>query len=157
MKKFVYTVALIALLPAVSYAQERPRGGPQGRMLQSTIEWLLSQKDQFRPTEEQVAKLEELNKKLTESSANEREELRKIRDEAMNGGGDRREMREKVRPPDLTYPTYPTYRPLMEKLRKHDEEAAEDALELLNDEQQKVVKDLLETRKKEMEARRRPR
>ena len=150
MKKFAMVLAL-ALLPASEMAQESPNGGPpmggmrmgQGRMQQNTIEWLLTQKEQFRPTDEQVTKLEALAKALNDSTAPMRDEMRKEREAAMQSGGDRREAFEKMRP-------------TMEKLRHADEEATEDALKVLNDEQQKVVKDLIDARQKEMQSRRRP-
>jgi len=149
MRKLAVVLAL-TLLPAAAFAQSntqqdqtgtRMRG--QGRMMQSTVEWLLTQKEQFKPSTEQVTRLEEIAAKLKQDQQEERDKMQKMRDDMQNSGMDRDEMREH-------------FRENMQKLRKKDEEATEDALKVLNDEQQKVVKDLLETHKKEMEARRRP-
>ena len=151
MRKFAIVLAL-ALLPAAAMAQQTPpagqpmggmRMGGQGRMQQNTIEWLLTQKDQFRPSEEQVTKLTALAKALNDSTAPLRDQMRKAREDAMSGGGDMRSAFEQLRP-------------TMEKMRHMDEEATENALKLLNDEQKKVAKDLIDQRQKEMQARRRP-
>lgn len=145
-RTIMFSIAAAALLlPAAALAQDEPRpergmrggfGGPQ----QNTIEWLLTRKEHFRPTGEQVAKLEEAAKKLTEANAARREEMRKARQEAMNGG-DRRAAMEKSRP-------------ALEEMAKQDEAATKEALKLLNDEQKKVVEELLEVRRKEMQDRR---
>ncbi len=137
MRRLAMTFAMALALPVAATAQGGP---PQGRVQQNSIEWLLTQKDQFRPSEEQVAKLAELGKQLTEATSKQRDEMRKLRQENM--GGDRAAMMEKVRP-------------IMEQIRKQDSEATEAALKVLNEEQQKVVKDLLDARQKEMQARRR--
>jgi Spy/CpxP family protein refolding chaperone len=137
-------VAAALLTPVTAMAQEeaRPergmRAGPG--MRQNTIEWLLTRKEEFRPTGEQVARLEAIAKQLNEANAARREELRKARQEATTGG-DRRASFEKLRP-------------VLEELRKQDEAATKEALTVLNDEQKKVVEELLETRKKEMQDRR---
>jgi Spy/CpxP family protein refolding chaperone len=137
------------VVPGMLFAQEEggpPRGGMResGRMdgmRQNTIEWLLTQKDQFRPTGDQVAKLEEAAKQLTEAQAKRREELSKLREEAMNNSDDPRAGFEKMRP-------------LMQELRKQDELATKEAVKVLNSEQAKVVEELLASRRKEMNARR---
>ncbi|HUP89321.1 MAG TPA: Spy/CpxP family protein refolding chaperone [Longimicrobiales bacterium] len=153
-KSIVVSNALLVaalLLPAASFAQDGPPGGRggrgQGRMMQqSTVAWLLDdvQKEQYRPSGEQIAKLQTISEKLQKDFDEQRAKMQKMRDEAMNGGGDRGKMREEMRE-------------AMDKLRKKDEEAVEDALKVLNDEQKKVVKDLLDARKKEMDSRPRPR
>jgi Spy/CpxP family protein refolding chaperone len=142
----MFSIAAAALLmPVTAMAQDetRPEDGMRGSpgvMQQNTIEWLLTRKEEFRPTGEQVARLEAISKQLTEANAARREELRKTREEAMNGG-DRRASFEKLRP-------------VLEELRKQDEAATKEALTVLNDEQKKVVEELLEARRKEMQERR---
>ena len=150
MRKFAIVLAL-ALLPAAAMAQQTPPQGPPqggmrmggGRMQQNTVEWLLTQKDQFRPSADQVTQLEAIAKALNDSTAPLRDQMRKAREDAMSGGGDPRE-------------AFQQMRPTMEKIRHADEEATEDAVKVLNDEQKKVVKDLLDQHQKEMQARRRP-
>lgn len=137
--------AAALLLPVTAMAQQdaRPgdgrRGGPGG-LQQNTIEWLLTRKAQFRPTGAQIARLEEAAKKLTEANAARREELRKAREEAVSSG-DRRASLEKLRP-------------VLEEIRKQDDAATREALNVLNDEQKKVVEELLEARRKELQDRR---
>lgn len=139
--------AALLLVPAASFAQDGPPAGGRGqgrgpgRMMQSTVAFLLEQKDQYRPTGDQLAKIEAISEKLQKDVTEMREKMQKMREEAMNGGGDRDKMREEMRES-------------MDKFRKKDQEATEEALKLLNDEQKKVVQDLLDARKKEMEARR---
>ena len=144
MKLKLFIAAMSLLIPSVSLAQEPPPGGPprEGRMLQNTIEWLLTQREQFRPSGEQVTQLEAAAKALNDSIAHDREEIRKLRAESGGESGDRRAAFEKMRP-------------LMDAIRKQDEAATLEALKFLNSEQQKVVQELLEARRKEREARRR--
>ncbi|HEX6558111.1 MAG TPA: Spy/CpxP family protein refolding chaperone [Longimicrobiales bacterium] len=149
MRKFAVALAL-TLLPAAAFAQQTPPAGAapggmrgQGRMMQSTVEWLLTQKEQFRPTTEQVTKLEEIAATLKKDQQEDRDKMQKARETAQNDPNvDREAMRAQ-------------FRELMVKLRKQDDEATEDALKVLNDEQQKVVKEMLDARRKEMESRRR--
>lgn len=151
MRKYVLGALIALAMPAAAFAQDgRPQGGPpggmrggqgRGMMRENVVEWLLTKKDEFRPSGEQVAKLTEISDKLKKEMEEQRTKMQKMREEAQSGGGDRSEMREGMRD-------------AMEKYRKHEEEAAEDALKVLNDEQKKVVKDLLDARKKEMEAQR---
>lgn len=154
-RRTMMALAVAALLvPAASFAQQDSTRGGMGRMggmgmgmgrggapQQNSIDWLLTQKDQFRPTADQVTKLQELSAKLIKENQEQRDKLQKLRADAMNGTGDRDAMREQGRS-------------AAEKMRKNDAEASEDAVKLLNDEQKKVVKDLLDKRRKEMEARR---
>ena len=138
--RIVMLAALALLVPAIASAQEARRP----RMQVNSIEWLLDRKEEFRPSGEQVAKLEEIAKALNDVTTKQREEIRKLRDEGMSG--DRREAFQKMRP-------------LMDEMRKQDDEAVKEALKVLNDEQKKVVSDMIEARRKEMENRqnRRPR
>ena len=131
------------MMPSVSRAQAPSPGGPprEGRPLQNTIEWLLTQKEQFRPSGEQVVQLEAAAKALNDSIARDRDEIRKLREES-GEESDRRAAFEKMRP-------------LMDAIRKQDEAVTLEALKILNSEQQKVVQELLEIRRKEREARRR--
>jgi len=144
MKLKLLIAAMSLMIPNVSLAQEPPPSGPprEGRPLQNTIEWLLTQKEQFRPSGEQVAQLEAAAKALNDSIARDRDEIRKLREESRAGNGDRSA-------------TFQKMRPLMDAIHKQDESATQEALKVLNGEQQKVVQELLEARRKEMDARRR--
>lgn len=152
----IITLALVALLmPSLSSAQQdstrgRMRGGMgmgmgmgMDRAPQlNTIEWLLSRKEQFRPSADQVKQLEAISARLASDFKEDRAKLQKLREEGMSRSGDRREMRDNMRG-------------AMEKMRKQDDKATEDALILMNAEQKKVVKDMLAARRKEMKERRR--
>jgi hypothetical protein len=135
-------MATLALaLPTVAAAQDAPRGPGRG-MMQSTIEWLLTEKAKFNPTAEQVTKLEELVKKYETDTAKQREEMQKAREE-MQGGGDRQAVMQKLRP-------------IRDEMMKKDESIVEEALKLLNDEQKTTVKQMIEARREDMRNRRRP-
>jgi hypothetical protein len=109
----------------------------------NTIGWLLESKTEYQATAEQVAKIQEINKKFEAETASLRAELQKIRDEGM-GGGDRQAVMQKMRP-------------LREEMRTKDEAAVAEAMKLLNAEQQKTVNEMLAKRREEMRNRMRNR
>ena len=136
MRKSIAVAALALALPAAASAQDAPRGpGARAPMLNS-VEWLLKSKEEFNATAEQASKLEEISKKFDAETAKLREEFQKVRGEMM-GGADRATVMQKMRP-------------IREELQKKDEAAVEEALKLLNAEQQTTVKQLLETRREDM-------
>lgn len=136
-------VAMLALVPAVASAQEAPRGMGRAAGSMNTIGWLLESKADYQATTEQVARIEEINKKFEAETASLRAELQKIREEGM-GGGDRQAVMQKMRP-------------LRQKMRTKDEAAVAEVMKLLNAEQQKTVNGMLTKRREEMRNRMRNR
>lgn len=140
MRKVIAIAALAMVLPATAAAQDAPQQRQGRGMMQSTIEWLLTEKAKFNATAEQVTKLEALAKKFEDETAKHREEMQKMRAE-MQGGGDRQAMMQKMRP-------------VREEMMKKDEAAVDEALKLLSDEQKATVKQMIEARREEMRGRR---
>jgi protein CpxP len=141
MRKLIAVVALAMVLPATAAAQDAPQQRQGRGMMQSTIEWLLTEKAKFNATGEQVTKLEALAKKFEGETAKHREEMQKVREE-MQGGGDRQAMMQKMRP-------------IRDEMNRKDEAIVEEALKVLNDEQKATVKQMIEARREEMRNRRR--
>ena len=140
MRKLIAMTVFALAWPAGAMAQDAPAQRP-GRMMMSTVEWLLTEKAKFSPTEEQVTKLQELAKKFDAETTKLREEMQKIRAEIQDGA-DRQALMQKMRP-------------VREEIQKKDEAAVEEALKLLNDEQKKTVTQMIEARREEMRNRRR--
>jgi Spy/CpxP family protein refolding chaperone len=142
MRKLMLMAAFALALPAAAQAQDGPRQmGGRAQML-NTVQWLLTSKDEFSATADQVAKIEAIAKKFDAETEKLRAEMDKVRDEMRAGAGDRETMMTKMRP-------------IREELQKKDEAAVEEVLKILNADQQKSVKTLVETRKQEMQNRRR--
>ena len=139
MKRLMLMAAVALALPVAASAQEAPQGPARAQMM-STIEFLVKASGEFNATPEQVAKLEEIAAKFARETAKEREAMQKIRAE-MQPGADRSALMMKMRP-------------VREEMLKKDEAAVEEALKVLNADQQKYAKQVLETRKQEMNNRR---
>jgi periplasmic protein CpxP/Spy len=141
MRKLIAVAALAMVLPATAEAQDAPQQ-KQGRgMMQSTIEWLVTECAKFNATPEQVTRLEALAKKFESETAKQREEMQKVREE-IQGGGDREALMQKIRP-------------IRDEMTKKEEAVVEEALKVLNDEQKATVKQMIEARREEMRNRRR--
>jgi hypothetical protein len=144
MRRLMMLAALALVIPAAAQAQDRPRQmGGRGQMMMNTVEWLIKSKEEFKASDDQIAKLEVIAKKFDADTEKQRAELDKARDEMRAGTADRSAMMIKVRP-------------IREEMQKKDEAAVAEALKLLSEDQQKTVKSLLEARREEMQNRRRP-
>ena len=139
MKKLMLMAAIALALPVAADAQEAPRGPGRGQMV-SSIEFLVKASAEFNATAEQLTKLEEIAAKFAKETTKEREELQKIRGE-MQSGADRSAAMLKMRP-------------VREELQKKDDEAVEEALKVLTADQQKIAKQLVDSRREQMNNRR---
>ena len=138
MKKLMLMAAFALALPAAAQAQESPRGPGRGQM--HTIEFLVKAAPEYNATAEQVAKLNEILAKFTKDTDKLRAEALKVREE-MKGGADRSALMLKMRP-------------IRDELQKFDDAAVEEALKVLNAEQQKHVQHMVDARKQDMSSRR---
>jgi hypothetical protein len=141
MRKLMLMAVLALALPAVASAQEGPRKEGRGMAMMNTVEFVLKSKAEFNATAEQVSKIEEISKKFDKDTEQLRADMLKVREE-MRGAEDRQTLMQKMRP-------------IREELQKKNEAALADVLKLLNDEQKKTVSALLESRREEMQNRRR--
>lgn len=141
MRKLMLMAALTLALPASAAAQDGPRTLGGRAPMMNTAEWLLKSKDEYKATAEQAAKIEAIAKKFDAETEKQRAEFEKIRAE-MRDGGDRQTVMQKMRP-------------IREEMMKKDEAAVEEVMQVLNDDQKKQVKELLELRREEMQTRRR--
>ena len=142
MRKLILMAAMSLVLPAAAQAQDGQRQmGGRGPML-NTVAWLLTNKAEFNATADQVAKIEVIAKKFDTETEKLRGEFDKVREEMRNGGGDRQTMMQKMRP-------------IRDELQKKDEAAVAEVLKVLGEDQQKTVKTLIESRREQMQNRRR--
>ena len=143
MRKLMLLTALAFLVPAAANAQDRPRQmGGRGQMM-NTVEWLIKSKDEFKASDEQIAKLTVIAKKFDTDTETQRAELDKAREAMRSGTSDRAAVMAQLRP-------------IREDMQKKDEAALEEALKVLSEDQQKTVKALIQARREEMQSRRRP-
>ena len=141
MRKLMLMAAMALVLPAAAQAQDGQRQmGGRGPML-NTVAWLLTNKAEFNATADQVAKIEAISKQFDTETEKLRAEFDKVREE-MRGGADRQTIMQKMRP-------------IRDELQKKDEAAVEEVVKLLNDDQKKTVKQLIEARREQMQNRRR--
>ena len=134
MKKLIAIAALALAMPTVAAAQDAARGQGRQQML-STIEYLVKLGGEFNATPEQLTKLEALAATFAKETSKHREEMQKVREE-MQAGGDRSALMQKMRP-------------IREEMQRKDDAAIEEALKVLNAEQQEYVKKLVEARREQ--------
>ncbi len=137
-------LAAALLLPAALMAQQpqaqqppqgAPRMGGRGMMMRSPIAIAIAHKADLSLTDDQVAKLNDIEKQLQEKNAPIRDKMR----ESMQGAGDfqsmtdeqRQAMREKMQP-------------LMQQMRANTAAARQDAEKLLKPEQVSKLQDILQ-------------
>ncbi len=147
--RLLLAAALLAL-PAAAQAQQTPpanRGGRmmqdqmQGRMqLQSPIQIFLDNKAQLRLTAEQVTQLEAIGAELEARNKPLREKMLEARGGAADGGRPSREERAEMRQ---------KLAPIMQEMQKNNAAARDQIMDLLNAEQKKVARDLLEARRQD--------
>ena len=143
MRKLIAVAAIALAIPATAVAQEgqgQGRGQGRGLGMMNSAEWLLKSKDEFKATPEQATKIEAIVKKYETETAKQREEFQKVREEMMGGGADRATIMQKMRP-------------IRDELQKKDDAAVKEVMSVLSEEQQKIVTQLLETRRDEMRTR----
>ena len=142
MRKLMMLTALALVLPAAAQAQDGPRQmGGRAPML-NTVEWLLKNKDEFKAMAEQTTKIEAIAKQFDTETEKLRAEFDKVREEMRGGTADRQTIMTKMRP-------------IREELQKKDEAAVAEVLKVLSEDQQKTVKTLIESRREQMQNRRR--
>ena len=142
MRKLMLLSALALIVPAAADAQERPRQmGGRGQMM-NTVEWLITNREEFKGSDEQIAKLEVIAKKFEADTKQQRAEMDKAREAMRSGTTDRATVMMQLRP-------------IREDMQKKDEAAVEEALKVLSEDQQKTVKALIQSRREEMQNRRR--
>ena len=142
MRKLMLLSALALMVPAAADAQERPRQmGGRGQMM-NTVEWLITNREEFKGSDEQIAKLEVIAKKFEADTKQQRAEMDKAREAMRSGTTDRATVMMQLRP-------------IREDMQKKDEAAVEEALKVLSEDQQKTVKALIQSRREEMQNRRR--
>jgi Spy/CpxP family protein refolding chaperone len=143
MRKLMLLAALALMVPAAANAQDRPRQmGGRGQMM-NTVEWLVTNREEFKASDDQIAKLEAIAKKFDSDTEKQRTELDKAREAMRSGTSDRAAVMAQLRP-------------IREDMQKKDEAALVEALKVLSEDQQKTVKALIEARREEMQSRRRP-
>ena len=130
-------IAVIALmlLPAAVSAQRpnRERGQRQDNM-RNVVEIVIEKKADLALNDEQVTKLTALAKQLEEKNKPTVEQVQKLRD---NG----------TRPRDMNEEQRESMKKAMESIQENRKAALEDVRGLLNDEQKKKMKALLEEQK----------
>ena len=142
MRKLMLLSALALMVPGAADAQERPRQmGGRGQMM-NTVEWLITNREEFKGSDEQIAKLEVIAKKFEADTKQQRAEMDKAREAMRSGTTDRATVMMQLRP-------------IREDMQKKDEAAVEEALKVLSEDQQKTVKALIQSRREEMQNRRR--
>ncbi|MBX6366128.1 MAG: Spy/CpxP family protein refolding chaperone [Gemmatimonadetes bacterium] len=132
--RMLLALGLLALPAAVS--AQRP-GGPGGRgmmmMRGDPVAMILEHKADLGLTDEQVTKLQDVQKRLEEQNKPLREQMQK----EMNGASFR----------DLTDEQREKLRPVFEGLRENSRKAMDEAREILTPEQRDKMRDLMPMRR----------
>lgn len=131
LNRILLAVGLLALPAAVS---AQGPGGPGGRggMRGGVAAMALEHKADLNLTDEQVAKLQDIQKKLDEKNKPLREKMEK----QTNGASFR----------DLTDEQREALRPIMEDLRENSRKSADEVREVLTKEQQDKLRELMPMR-----------
>lgn len=153
--RLLLAAALIAL-PAVAEAQQNPPANRGGRMMQgqmsermqqrSPVQFFLDHKAELRLTPEQVTRLEAIGAELQARNQPLREQMMAARGERSGERPTREEMAQRRQE---MAERRKAMAPLMEEMQKNNATAREEIQALLNPEQQKVAKDLLQAQRQE--------
>mgnify|MGYP000053028929 CR=1 FL=1 len=134
-------ILALALAPAVVAAQDQPRGpgGAMQRLRRNPVAAILERRADLQLTNEQVAKLEAIRKKLDEQNAPLLAKLDEARGNAPGGGAPASdEQREAMRQ------RMAELRPVLQQVRENNRKAIEEASAVLTPEQRQKVRGILE-------------